>query len=106
MKKNIMFMSALAAAFLVTGCATSNRQPVTGFLYSDVAATENVTDNAAAPKMGEACAQSILGWFATGDASMEAARKAGGITSVSYVDNYTSSILGVYAKYCLRVHGK
>lgn len=105
MKKNTMFGLSLAA-LLVTGCATSNRQPVTGFLYSDVKGSEHVTDNAAATKVGEACAQSILGWFATGDASIEAARKNGGITTVAYVDNYTNSYVGVYAKYCVRVHGK
>lgn len=105
MKNNIMFVLSLAA-FLITGCATSNRQPVTGFLYSDVKGPEHATDNVAAPKTGEACAQSILGWFATGDASIEAARRNGGITTVAYVDNYTNSYVGVYAKYCVRVHGK
>lgn len=102
MRKIVLFS---ALAFIVAGCATSTRQPVTGFLYSDIKATENVTDNASAPKTGEACAQSIIG-IATGDASLETAKKAGGITQVSYVDNYSNSILGVWAKYCLVVHGK
>ena len=98
-------ISIAALALLTTACSTSTRQPVTGIFYSDVKATENVTSNAAAPKKGEACAQSILG-FASGDASMETAKKEGGITQVSYVDNYSNSILGVYAKYCLVVYGK
>ena len=37
---------------------------------------------------------------------MEAAKKAGGITQVAYVDNTSEGILGVWAKYCLVVHGK
>ena len=93
------------AAMFVSGCALPTRQPVTGLLYSDTKATENVTNNAAATKTGTACMSSILG-VATGDASMEAAKKAGGITQVAYVDNTSEGVLGVWAKYCLVVHGK
>ncbi len=101
--RHILLLTVLAAA--VSGCALPTRQPVTGLLYSDTKATENVTDNVAATKTGQACMESILG-VATGDASMEAAKKAGGITQVAYVDNESSGVLGVYAKYCLVVHGK
>lgn len=101
--RNIILFSALA--LLVSGCALPTRQPVTGLLYSDTKATENVTDNTAAPKTGMACMSSIIG-IATGDASMEAAKKAGGITQVAYVDNTSEGILGLWAKYCLVVHGK
>ena len=99
------FILIAVASMSISGCALPTRQPITGIFYSDVKANENVTDNPASSKMGEACAQSILG-FASGDASMEAAKKAGGITQVAYVDNYSNSILGVWAKYCLIVHGK
>ena len=102
MRKIILFSTL---ALLVTGCALPTRQPVTGLLYSDTKATENVTDNAASPKTGQACMQSILG-VATGDASMDAAKKAGGITQVAYVDNTSKGVLGVWAEYCLVVHGK
>ena len=101
---NKIILIAIAALF-ASGCALPTRQPVTGLLYSDTKATENVTDNGSSPKVGQACMESILG-VATGDASMEAAKKAGGISQVSYVDNTSTGILGVWAKYCLIVHGK
>lgn len=91
---------------LLAGCAQPTRQPLTGFIYSDTKANESVTTNAAAPKTGQACMQSILG-VTTGDASMEAAKKAGGITQVAYVDNSSSqAVFGVWAQYCLIVHGR
>ena len=68
------FIGISIIAVSVSACAVPTRQPVTGILYSDTKATENVTDNSAAPKTGEACMQSILG-VATGDASMDAARR-------------------------------
>jgi hypothetical protein len=107
-ERNLMMRNLLliVSALIVSGCATSNRQPVTGLLYSDVKANENVTDNGVATKRGEACVESYLGAVATGDASLEAAKKNGGITQVSYVDNYTNGFFLVYEKYCLVVHGK
>ena len=35
----------------------------------------------------------------TGDASISAAMKNGGITRVHHVDNETTNLLGIYAKY-------
>ncbi len=56
--------------------------------------------------MGEACATSILGVVATGDASIDTAKKNGGVAQVTAVDHHTKSILGVYAKFCTIVYGK
>ncbi|HVJ89374.1 MAG TPA: TRL-like family protein [Labilithrix sp.] len=53
-----------------------------------------------------ACASSILGVVATGDASLEAAKAAGGITQVAHVDHDNFSVLGVYAKTCTIVVGQ
>lgn len=56
--------------------------------------------------MGEACASSILGWIATGDASLDTAKKNGGVAQVTAVDHRSTGILGLYAKYCTIVYGK
>lgn len=89
---------------ILSGCAMS-RAPLTGVWYSDVqsgiAATPQV-----GPKVGEACAKSILGLVATGDASIEAARRNGGIISIASVDEKNTSLLGVYATHCTIVRGK
>lgn len=90
---------------LVTGCATV-RTPVVGALYTDAASSESVSSNHMGKKRGESCAQSILGLVATGDASTEAAAKAGGITKISHVDSKSNNIIGVIAKYCTVVYGE
>ncbi len=95
----------LVVALVLSGCAIA-RSPLTGFIYTDMRDGVTATSNQAGNRVGEACGTSILGWVATGDSSIEAARRAGGITMVSSVDNYASSILGVYAKYCTIVRGR
>ncbi len=57
-------------------------------------------------KFGEACATGILSIAAFGDASIDAAKKAGGITEVHTVDFRESNILGIYVQGCTQVHGK
>jgi hypothetical protein len=58
-------------------------------------------------KTGEACSTGYLGLIAMGDASLAAAKKAGGITDVHTVDFRNFSILGViYQQGCTVVHGK
>jgi hypothetical protein len=56
-------------------------------------------------KVGRAEAWGIL-VFATGDASISAAMRNGGITQLHHVDHETTSILGVYAKYITIVYGE
>ena len=48
----------------------------------------------------KACGQSILGWVATGDASVSAAKAAGGITTVASVDHSAKNILGILGEWC------
>jgi hypothetical protein len=104
MKKlhSLAFITVLGAS--ATGCAYA-RSPVTGFVYMNTTAGEGATSNDIGQKKGEACVSSILGWVATGDASITAAAKAGGITKVSHVDSTASDILGVYAEYCTVAYG-
>jgi hypothetical protein len=77
-----------------------------GAWYSDVKAGLGATSHVGANLVGEACASSILGLVATGDASIETARRAGKINQILSVDEHITSVLGVYAKYCTVVRGK
>ena len=56
-------------------------------------------------KQGEACATGILGIAAFGDASLDAAKKAGGITDVHSVEFRGLNILGIYTQGCTVAHG-
>lgn len=97
-------VSAVSWMVILTGCAMA-RSPVMGGLYTGVTSGMAVSAQAG-PKTGEACASSILGLIATGDASIDTARRNGGITSISIVDEKATSFLGIYASYCTIVHGK
>lgn len=87
------------------GCAYA-LAPVTGFVYSDVKGPMSATSNSGFSKVGTAEATSILGWVATGDASIQTAMRNGGITKIHHVDYYSRSILGVYAVFTVTVYGE
>lgn len=100
------FAAAVLALTALNGCAmaTGGNGFAMGGVYSGYKSPGQV-GTAAAAKTGEACVSSILGVVATGDASIEAAKKAGGITQVSHVDHEQFAVLGVYATSCTIVHG-
>lgn len=98
------FLWAVCASAL-TGCAMA-QSPVTGFVYSDVQSPGFATEAYGGVARGEACATSILGIYASGDASIDAAKKNGEIAQVVAVDHSAKSIIGFWAKYCTIVYGK
>jgi len=101
------FVLAVMALALGSGCAMANggNAAAMGTIYSGYKSPGQV-GTAAAGKTGEACISSILGLIATGDASIEAAKKAGGITQVAHIDHEQFGVLGVYATTCTVVHGQ
>jgi hypothetical protein len=89
------------------GCAmaTGGNGSVSGFIYSGYK-MGGVVGSGTGSKTGEACATSILGWVAVGDASISAAKAAGGITQIAHVDHEDTGILGIYATSCTVVVGQ
>lgn len=57
-------------------------------------------------RSGEACAGSVLGLFASGDASIEAFTRAAGMTRVATVDHRTMTILYCCGGRCTVVYGE
>jgi hypothetical protein len=104
MKKKTMLL-ACAAAVALSGCAMTS-SPVSGLIYTDVQYGTSATSNEGSSKVGEASAKSILGIIATGDASIDAAAKNGGITKIHHVDVKASSVLGIFATYTVVVYGE
>jgi hypothetical protein len=99
---------ALLSQSGLTACASlafSAHGTPMGMLYTEVRSNERVTEAKSAGKKGQACAASILGIVTTGDASVAAAAKAGGIDTVAYVDHSFVNYVGVYSKYCVEVYG-
>jgi hypothetical protein len=102
--RNLVLMGTLAILF--SSCAMSRRAPLTGLLYTSTKSPGFVTGNAGASKVGTAEAMSILGLVATGDASIDAAAKAAGISKIHHVDEECTAILGIIAKYKIHVYGE
>jgi len=105
MKKSYLALSLLAIiATSVAGCAGA-ASPLVGGIFTNVNYGDTATPAASANKEGKACASSILGFVATGDASVAAAKVSGGITTVASVDHSAFSVLSIYAEWCTIVKG-
>lgn len=105
MSKIIKSVLSILSLGMIYGCA-AGAAPVTGYVFSDVAGPVVATTSTASSKTGTSSCQSILGWLALGDCSIDAAKKNGKITSVSSVDYKTRSILGLYAEVTTSVKGQ
>jgi len=105
MKKAVAGTAALLiCTMLVSGCATNF--PIGAFyteLRLPLASTGSGTKT---PKVGTAECVSYLGLFAKGDASIEAAKRNGGLTKVHHVDWEVKNIMGVIGKYKVIVYGE
>jgi len=101
-----LYVCVIVGALLgLCGCATVST-PLPAFIYSDVKGPINAHGSFDAVKTGQACAQSYLGWVSVGDASINAAKAAGGIKEVSTIDFNSTSVLGIYASFCTIVKGR
>ena len=101
------FIAILFVALFLSSCAmVITPTTATGFIYSDVKTAGDVTSNSGSSKVGTGTVQSILGWIALGDASIETAAKSAGISKIHHVDYYTTNILGIYATGTIYVYGE
>lgn len=107
LKRVCFVISILCCAVYLTGCATV-ATPAIGLLYTDVTAPVAATGHVPEGKLlrGEASAKSVLGLFATGDASIQAAAKSAGITKIHHVDYHSKKILGFVATFTVIVYGE
>lgn len=103
--KLVAMLIAISSLTACAGAGSINGSVVPGFIYADVKLPGSTTTSSG-QKTGTACAKSILGWVASGDASIEAAKKNGAITQVSTVDHSMENTLGIIAEYCTVVTGK
>jgi hypothetical protein len=84
--------------------------PIRGVLGTEVIWGDIATGGSSSPtsdstKQGKACAESILGLLAHGDASVRAAKENGGIKEVTVVDHSARNFLGIVGEWCTIVRG-
>ena len=96
------FLAILIVVVMLAGCASYIPM---GLVYTHGKMGVQA-GSGAGEKTGRACMTSILGIVATGDASIEAAKAAGGINEVVNINYEACNILGIYGKYCLVVNGR
>ena len=105
MKRQLLVLAAVGSLTMLAGCQPV-ASPLMGVFYNETKFGWEATSNSGEAKEGKACAQTIMGLVATGDASISAAKAAGGITEVSHVDHSAKSILGIVGDFCTIVKGK
>ena len=96
------YIALIGIVLMLAGCATYAPH---GMIYTEGKMGVQA-GSGAADKQGRACMTSILGLIATGDASIEAAKAAGGIKEVVNMNYEVKNILGVFGEYCLVVKGR
>ena len=100
--KKVFTSAALAvSAFVLSSCGA----PLIGAVYTDITVPVTATSSSASSKVGTATSTTYLGLWAEGDASIAAAKKNGGISTVSSVDEKIKSILGIITTYTTTVRG-
>jgi len=103
--KNLI--SGVFLTLVLSGCASTGAYTKTGpALVSNFRESGMATAEVAATKTGQACSENILGVVGTGDSSIDAAKKAGGITRVSSIDYDFKNVLFLYGKVCTIVKGE
>ncbi|MFO7821664.1 MAG: TRL-like family protein [Lentisphaeria bacterium] len=105
MKKTMFLVMTLGIlALFVSGCATPYPY---GALLTEVKFPVAATNNGVtSEKKGVSESTSILGLVATGDASIQAAARNGGIKEISHVDYEARNILGLIGEYTTTVYGE
>jgi hypothetical protein len=107
MKRKLCMLAVLAGFSLATlpGCGFVADGPF-GWAYTNSKTPVTVGKAKSGSLKGKACIHSYFGLFTIGDANIESAMKAGGITEVYLVDKENLSIFGTYTRQCTVVTGE
>ncbi len=101
----IAFLGLVLVGSLSCTAMTYYYGPV-GFIYENTKAPfPQSGQEVEYSKVGKACSTSLLGWFAFGDASVEAAARNGGIKKIKHITIERTNLLGLYATFCTVVKG-
>ena len=93
----------------LSGCMIVD-SPIKGVLgtevfWGDIATGKSGSSEPGELKQGKACAESILGLLARGDASVRAAKENGNISEVTSVDHSARNLLNIVGEWCTIVRG-
>jgi hypothetical protein len=105
----LLVLGATSLLAGLSGCMIVDA-PIRGVVGTEVIWGDVATGKAGSPvegemKEGKACAESILGLMARGDASVRAAKEDGGITEVTSIDHSARNFFGIVGEWCTLVRG-
>ncbi|MDO9141087.1 MAG: TRL-like family protein [Methylobacter sp.] len=105
--KPLMTLGVFSLVVGLSGCMIVD-SPIKGMMGTEVIWGDIATGETADPrtlKEGKACAESILGLLARGDASVRAAKQNGNIKEVISVDHSARNFLNIVGEWCTIVRG-
>jgi len=105
MARRVGLLALLLSAVVLVGCMMPRYGAIWAPIMDTKSAVEVGDTTVGYSKVGEAMAEGII-LIATGDASIKAAMKDGGITRIHHVDSEELNILGIYCKQIVRVYGE
>jgi len=88
---------------MMTGCVQSPTGP--GLIFMNVKGPLGPAGGESTAKVGRSCARVVLALFAWGDASIESAKRAGGIRKVTTIDHKSFNLIG-FGSFCTVVYGE
>lgn len=104
--KSLLLSGLGLTTLLLSGCASVSGPVPASIAFYSAPFGISQTANVKAEKRGEACMDNILGIVAVGDASIDTAKRNGGITKVASIEQAPLQIGSYYARYCTIVYGE
>jgi len=95
----------LAAGLAISGCTMPMGPCMAPIMLDQIGPVAGFDNNVSSDKVGVARAEGII-LIGTGDASIAAAAKNGGITRIHHVDSESMNVLGIYSRYDTIVYGE
>ncbi len=106
MKRLAAIVIATLLAIGVSGCLSAPFQPPSGVVSVTTAPLSTEGNWDVGTKKGEASSFSVLGLYASGDCSIAAAARNGGLKKIGHVDYEYVNIIGIWQKATVIVYGE
>jgi hypothetical protein len=102
---HILLVALMVGAGLLfsAGCVQSPTGP--GLIYMNVKGPLGPAGGESTSRKGKSCARVVLALFAWGDASIESAKRDGGIRTVTTIDHESFNLIG-FGSFCTVVYGE
>ena len=106
MKRTFAIVLASLFAVGVAGCLSAPFQPPSGAVSITKAPLSTEGNWEVGSKKGEASSFSVLGLYASGDCSIAAAARNGGLKKIGHVDYEYFNVIGIWQKATVIVYGE